>query len=587
MAERSLRERIGGRWAVSVPAFIVIAVLACLSTATVDNLTGAYDLNRGAVMAANLASAGVIAAVLWFAHLTVFRHRAVRPVPVWAVAAVGGIASAARLAVVIPVHVAVGVPVDRVMVRVGVALLMGALLLPAVAAIIDSIETEAARRRVLVRRAAELRRGEAGGTALAEAITDAVFREVAQAATAAREELDASSAGGTPEQRAAAAVRLRRVVETSLRPLSHRLYAIQSQPLPRPSAWPSVRAAFRDSALQPVAAGVVVMVVALPVAVTYSWPWAILRPLLSGLQLALVLALVMWIARRVPVVHRHLALIGVVAGVVGSTTRLAVLASLGVDVGGPVVFVVNALLTAVAILATGAVAAAVRGNRAAGARLEDVVSAREVEAYVAALELARVSRDLAQHLHGTVQAHLLTAAFAMEQAASDGDAEAFSRVVAEARGALDADALEAGPRGDIRDELDHRVALWQGFLDLSVEVDPALRGLPPDACADIGRIVEGAVGNAHKHGDATSARVVVGMGPPGFVDVMVRDDGTGPRPGEPGLGSAFLDFVAPGAWALEPNEGDHGATLRVRLPLRTAPGAPTGSPAAPGHPTVR
>lgn len=587
MAERSLRERIGGRWAVSVPAFVVIAVLAVISTATVDNITGAYDLHRGAVMVANVASAGVIGAVLWLAHVTVFRNRAVRPVPVWSVALVGGIACAARLGVVIPVNAAVGVPADRVGLRLGVALLMGALLLPALAAIVDSIETEGERRRLLVRRAAELRRGEEGGTALAEAITDAAFREVAQAATAAREELDASSAGASPEERAASAARLRQVVETSLRPLSHRLYAIQSQPLPRPSAGPAIRAAFRDHALQPVAAGVVITVAVLPAAVTYSWPWAVLRPLLGGVQLALELALVMWLARRVPVVHRHMALIGVVIGVVGATLRLGLMSALGVFVGGPVVIAVNGLLTAVAILATGAFAAAMRGNRAAGARLEDAVSAREVEAYVAATELARVSRDMAQHLHGTVQAHLLAAAFAMEQAANDGDAAAFSRVVAEARRALDADALDAGPRRDIRDELDHRVALWQGFIGLSVQVDPAVQGLPPDACADIGRIVEGAVGNAHKHGDATAASVAVSPGPPGFIDVVVRDDGTGPGAGEPGMGSAFLDFVAPGSWALESNVGEPGATLRVRLALRAAPGVASGTGAAPGPPTAR
>lgn len=587
MAERSLRERIGGRWAVSVPAFVAISVLAVISTATVDSVTGVYDLNRGAAMVANLASVGVIAAVLWLAHVTVFRNRAVRPVPVWSVVVVGAIACGARLAVVLPVNVAVGVPPDRVPVRLGVALLMGALLLPAFAAIIDSIETEGARRRLLVRRAAELRRGEAGGTALAEAITDAAFREVSHAATAAREELDASSSGASPEERAASAARLRQVVETSLRPLSHRLYAIQSQPLPRPSAWPAIRAAFRDHALQPVAAGLVIMVVALPVAITYSWPGAVVRPLINGLQLALELACVLWVARRVPVVHRYMALIGVVVGVVGATIRLGVLASLGVYVGGTAVVVVNALLTAVAILATGAVAAAVRGNRVAGARLEDAVSAREVEAYVAALELARVSRDLAQHLHGTVQAHLLAAAFAMEQAATDGDAEAFSRVVADARRALDADALESGPRRDIREELGHRVALWQGFIDLAVDVDPAVQGLPPDACADIGRIVEGAVGNAHKHGDATAARVTVRMGAPGVVEVMVRDDGAGPRAGEPGMGSAFLDFVAPGAWTLEANGDGPGATLRVRLALRAVSGVPTGAGAAPGPPSGR
>lgn len=570
-AERSLRERIGGRWAVSVPSFIIIAVLAVFASSSLASLaSGADDV---LVLLGNVGGIAVMGAVLWLAHLTVFRNRAVHPVPVWSVAVVGAVACAMRLVVVIPVDTAAGAPTDRIGLRIGVALFVGALLLPACAALIDSIETAREQRRALVRRAAELRRGEAGGTALAEAMTDAAFREVAEAALAARSELDASAADVPPEERIVAATRLRQIVETSLRPLSHRLYAIQSEPLPRTSAWPAIRAAFRDHALQPLAAGLVVVVIALPVVVTSAWPGVVVRPLTSGAQVALELALVLWVARRVDVVRRYMAALGVAFVVIGSLLRFTVLDWFGIGVGGPTFLVASAVLTGVAVLATGAVAAAVRGSREAGVDLEGVVSAREVEAYMAALELARVSRDLAEHLHGTVQAHLLAAAFAMEQAASDGDAHAFARVVADARRALDSDALASRPQRDVREELAQRMALWDGFLDITLDIDPAVHGLPPDACADIGRIAEEAVGNAHKHGDARSAHVTVAPGPPGHVDIAVRDDGAGPQDGGPGLGSAFLDFVAPGGWILA-RLADGGSELRVRLPVRTGVPAP-------------
>ena len=576
MPERTLRQRIGGRWAVSVPGFVAIAVLAVLTSASVDSL---HDGGRLRVLLlANIGGVAAMGAVMWLAHLTVFRNRAIHPVPVWSVALVGAIACAMRLVVVVPVGEAAGVPTDHVGLRIAIALFVGALLLPASAAFIDSFETAREQRRLLVRRAADLKRGEAGGTALAEAMTDAAFREVAEAASLARSELDASSAGGPPEQRLAAATRLRQVVETSLRPLSHRLYAIQSEPLPRISAWPAIRAAFREHALQPVAAGIVVAVTALPVALTYPWPGAAVRPLIGGVQVAVELALVIWVARRVAVVRRHMALIGVVVAVLGSTLRLVVVSALGIEVGGPAVVVASAVLTAAAVLATGFVAAAVRGERAAGATLEGAVSAREVEAHVAALELARVSRDLAQHLHGTVQAHLLAAAFAMEQATRDGDAAAFSQVVDSARRALDADAAMASPRRGLRAELEHRVSLWSGFLDVTLDIDPGLDELPPDACADIGRIVEEAVGNAHKHGDATRAHVSVAPDPSGAVGITIRDDGSGPQAAAPGMGSAFLDFVAPGGWELAPGPTGGGAVLRVRLPVRT----PDGLPVSPG-----
>ena len=88
--------------------------------------------------------------------------------------------------------------------------------------------------------------------------------------------------------------------------------------------------------------------------------------------------------------------------------------------------------------------------------------------------------------------------------------------------------------------------------------------LSPGQVEDVARVVGEAVANARKHGAARSAQVTV-TGAHGAVDVVVLDDGSGPDEGLPGMGSAWLDFVAPGAWALEPGPDGTGTRLHVRL----------------------
>ena len=81
-------------------------------------------------------------------------------------------------------------------------------------------------------------------------------------------------------------------------------------------------------------------------------------------------------------------------------------------------------------------------------------------------------------------------------------------------------------------------------------------------------VVREAITNAHRHGAASAISIELENAPEG-VELIISDNGYGPRGGEPGLGSALLDGLAGASWRLETGVPT-GATLRVSLGVAPA-----------------
>lgn len=258
-------------------------------------------------------------------------------------------------------------------------------------------------------------------------------------------------------------------------------------------------------------------------------------------------------------------------GLAASAATLVIRGVVGTNHPATVVLWVAFALPLIMVM-VGTFGAVVRGEEFANARLAEEVSAREINALVANRELARASRQLAEYVHGTVQAHLLTTAFTLERAAETGEVEALDDAMRAARAALTAESATRAPARDLVAELDTVASLWRGFVTVTTRLDHAVPALAPATVADIGRIAGEAVANARKHGGARNAEIAVDAVPEG-VRVSVTDDGTGPLGGVPGMGSAWLDFIAPGRWVLEPGQGGHGAMLQVTLLAPASTGA--------------
>ena len=553
--EPGLRQRVGGRWAISWVTFVVLGALGVVGVSLNDFPSpGAWLLTVTCATAA-------LGAVFWLAHVTVLRQRASRPVPVWLVVLVGGLAGAARGVVIVVVLQGVGGALERPWpVFVVAGAFTGALGTVGIALLMDMLVRQRDQRAELRTRLVALREQDLERSGLTEAMTGAVFAEVAAALDDARQQLDVPLGEVDVDERLAVAQRLRDSVDRTLRPLSHRLYAAgRDEPAPPPPT------RLRPSSL----ASLPVMPVAVTIIVTLFAVGASAYPLAGlfiGAASFVALFAVSRASRRWPWVRARQFPIGAVTLFAAGALSIVLVRVVAGQPLGWFTTLVPPLIMVAFMLMVSAVGAVLGESTARMRVLEEQVVAREVDAHVANREIARASRDVAQHVHGTLQSQLLATAFAIERAADANDDAAFRRAVGDARAALEAGAVRPAASHDLPAELDAIAALWDGFVEVTVDIDPGLPALPASAVADIGRIAGEAVANARKHGAARRVHVAVAPAP-GAVVVTITDDGAGPAAGVPGMGSAWLDFLVPGGWSLGAGPNGTGTRLTVVFPV--------------------
>ncbi len=571
-----LAARVSGRdavpWSFVAPIALVLVASPLLLDASARSSSRALALWLVAAAAGSV----VLCGVLFVADRLVFRAGTHRAIPLWWVSIAGGLAGVGRTLAMLATASLLGLDVGEAPVaRIVAGLTFGALLAPAVAALAHSLREFRRRRRASIERLVSLRADAAGRGDLADALVDAAYSEVVVVMDQIRDDLDDDGRDLTMVERQELADRLRMTVTGSLRPLSHRLHATRDAPIPDARLSATLRGAFGEQPLHPglsatfAAALFGPVIYARSVDLAQATAWA----LAAGLAIWATLALVRQRAEAHPALRRHTLSAGLGAALVAvALSTAAVDAAFGVD--SAMRPMAAMAFTAVVIVAVSSAAAVMQGSRQAVQALEEQVDARTVDAVVANRELVRVSRELAQFMHGTLQSHLLATAFALESSASGVTS---SEVLARARLVLQATAEPACPLEAIDDEMHRHAGLWEGFMHVTVEIDEDLPGLSTACVAAAGRVVEEALGNAHKHGAATSVMIEVTVAADDLVRIVVSDDGSGLRAIRGGLGSAWLDVVAHDAWLLEPGHGGRGARLQVDL--LNMPGEPPGTDA--------
>lgn len=572
----SARRVIGGRWALSWVAFALIAAPVVMVWVIQSAVGGSITASRAmGVLAGVLLGAGL----LLLADRTAFRGRRVQPVPVWWVAALGGVLWGAEAVLRIAVGEAgggTGTSGVQAVVSVVAIAMGGAVVWPLLALLLGTYDAFVRERRSLVEAAVRLEGQmlrESGSVAalrsvLHEAESDAVWT----ALRSTRAALDDVVRSGDDRAAGDASHMLRAVASDVVRPASHRLW----------------EAGTRDDRTR-VAAGPAALIARalrahplplLPVLGVYSvlvLLFTLARPGTAGDRLVVVGASVAIIAllypagtgvvHRVPQRHRV-----VVAGctIALSGVMVAIASALLGPGGVQVLPVLNGVVAATVGLAVPLALSAFDAQRATLDDLRDQVDAAQVRLAALRRTEASLEREFAAHLHETVQARMIAASYAVDDARRAADPALLRKAVATARDALDipVDQPPSVAPGDLpalRRTVD---AQWQGILDLTWSLDGA--HLAPHDIRVVHQLLDQALVNAMVHGAAATVRIGLHGGDgPGTLTLCVRDDGRGPRGGAPAGGTRALDMATHGCWTLLP--GEHGgAVLSATIPVGRA-----------------
>ena len=241
------------------------------------------------------------------------------------------------------------------------------------------------------------------------------------------------------------------------------------------------------------------------------------------------------------------------------------LLGLPVDPAGQIVVALQTPVTTVFI------AMAIEAVRAR----DEVLSALQarINAEVALLlqQKGRSRRDaqrLSLFVHHSVQSELSAIAMRASEAALGHDVatmDTFSHEARERIGYLESLDAHSAPwmqpaRG--RERIDVVVQAWTGLLRIDLAL-PEESACSADQWELAARVVEEALANAARHSGATHL-VITGDRQASTLLLEVTDNGRREADSSvPGLGTWWLDRIAPGEWSLE--HEDQGSTLTVRI----------------------
>ncbi len=228
--------------------------------------------------------------------------------------------------------------------------------------------------------------------------------------------------------------------------------------------------------------------------------------------------------------------------------------------------VANAAWLGFIIFSVGLVSAFIDGQRAEIDFIQNQLSQTEISSLLIKREEARISRELAKYLHGTIQSRLMASAMEVERAGRSGDKKAVAREIEKAYKTLklpDEDYFST-PEKNLTDELRKVSAKWDKLLKIRFATSKDLSQIDENLSQDIGNVINEAIANSFRHGAASKVDVKIKSEGKDIV-IEVVDDGSGLGKGKPGLGTDTFSSLAGVSWKLTPLPKNSGTLLFLRV----------------------
>lgn len=180
------------------------------------------------------------------------------------------------------------------------------------------------------------------------------------------------------------------------------------------------------------------------------------------------------------------------------------------------------------------------------------------------LHAVREKRAVAQQLHGRLQNILLATLSRLDKNPESLDFQDLTEEMTSLAKDLEESTWHSSTTvttlSEGLEELQHR---WSEIIEVTITSVSSESTPSAENLREILDITEESISNAVRHGMATSVSISIETTKTG-VSVIARDNGIGPRRGEPGLGTLLFSSLQGATWSLEENEFDSGSTLTVR-----------------------
>ncbi len=594
--DRSLAQRLGGRWLVSLPGYftsvvltfgVLLAHLTVRPAGDTGDPTGIGDPSSTAASDADVllmfgywvASVVFAAVVAVTAHFTAYRRRALQPVPLW-------MAVAYWVATLVPSAIiyelgrdAAGLVTERSLQwRIVEVVLLGMLSSAAMVLALDYATEFRRLRNDFIEKRIQTVLLEQSRQGFYEEVERQLHGEIGESIRAVDPtllaEFETSPSADLLPNTSRIIATLRRVSSEVVQPVSRTLWRMSAETYPPLRAGEFVRTLL---VRQPFATKSLVVLTVLANYVSIIDEAGVARGVLYLVAGACVVTAICSAAnhlmRRAP--RYHVVIVAAAFGLLQLATHGVneLRPTLGLAARPDGLLLLQVAWSAVFVVATMSFGVLRRLRKEHLAKFAAEVDEERVVAIAKSRKVADFARETSRVLHGAVQTRLTVCSLMIERARESQDEAALGLALMEAVAILQTPVTPAESHATIDAEVARKVALWEGFCVISVSIDPRLAGSPHSAARDVGRVVEEAISNAVRHGGATRIQIEILLDESSDVSVTIEDDGVNELSHSArvsrtaGVGSAIFDQVAGGTWTLTRAEG----TTRLHVRVLPAP----------------
>jgi hypothetical protein len=191
-------------------------------------------------------------------------------------------------------------------------------------------------------------------------------------------------------------------------------------------------------------------------------------------------------------------------------------------------------------------------------------------------QVAILSRNWAEHVHGRLVTRLTSASILLEREGPKGDSEstiAALDIISDALHDENSNLTEVEVERNLGEEIGFRVEPWSGIVDIHVNFESKCKSKKSSRLSEIGVLVEEAISNSVRHGDSTAIDLSIAMANRSELLIRVVDDSKGPVPADisesesRSLGLLIYDSVSDGNWTLEHDSQKKATTFQARISL--------------------
>lgn len=555
---REVRERVGGRYALSLPIFLFSSPFWIFGF--VLNEPASFNTLDGFIKGLAIATVGQVAMglVLWIGHLTVAKNRATQPVSLTVLGAVWSASAIARMAVIVAGLNLLSLPDDvPFATRLIVSVVMATVGFGIGSYTMDRLARFRQQRAELLHNLLEsedqLSAHRSAVATMKTALVERVDQRIDESRKSSERSLDQLERALLSRSDAKPALE-------ELRALSDETWRKVSEDLSpsAPGVLPKIRlleflTLFAGSG--PFRLPLLALVTPFLYVIIYS---RVFDPLIGALVSlawlggAVVFGLVAnWALARL----RRLvvpALFASQAVMVFSSVPVVSFAEfLGISTGYPARVISVHAISLVIVMVASLPPTVQMARQTVLDNLQKHMDRATLEKLHVESQLAIVSQKLASQLHGDVRGNFLAAILNLQRHIDEGRVDEALSAIRKLRLAL-AERVDVPADDDKKLEaLNQFVSNWSAILDVSF--DTPLESVPEEFMSAVHTVVVDAINNAVRHGDADWVRIGFTIEPDALV-VNIRNNGADRTSSRVGLGTLHLNQLAPDKWSRFTNE---------------------------------